>query len=137
MTGPRWWLPGAAVAAVLGVVLLVGLGLGIGRNTASGGYSLEGLPPETVLNYEYAAAHPEHASRIPCYCGCESLEHRSLLDCFVKPDGGWEPHATYCGVCRQEATEMEAMLNGGASIESVRIQIDERFGGLGRPTNTP
>lgn len=131
-----WWVPGSVVLVVLGLVLLLGPVLGLGQGSEEPKYSLEQLDPVIVHNYEYVAAHADHAARIPCYCGCESLDHRSLLDCFVRPEGGWEPHATYCRICGQEADDLEAQLSQGASIESVRASIDAAYGRLGPPTRT-
>jgi hypothetical protein len=48
--------------------------------------------------YQFAAEHPEVASYVPCYCGCERAGHRGSEDCFVAsrgPNGdveSWEPH---------------------------------------------
>lgn len=137
MARSYWWVPGGVAVGGLGAALFLGLGLGIGRQPQSTDYSLSGQAPEIVHAYEFTADHAEHAARIPCYCGCAELGHRHLLDCFVKPDGGWEPHATYCGVCRDEASDLEAMLAAGESIENIRVQIDQRYGRLGKPTDTP
>jgi len=40
--------------------------------------------------YRYAVANPELLKTIPCYCGCEVVQHRSNYDCYVAevlPDG--------------------------------------------------
>jgi hypothetical protein len=100
-------------------------------------FTLAGLDASTAHHYEFAAAHPDGMARIPCYCGCVGLDHGSLLDCFVKPEGGWEAHASNCGVCGDEAAKVEAMLAQGESIDSVRATIVDQFGRLGRPTDTP
>jgi hypothetical protein len=48
--------------------------------------------------YQFAAEHPEVASYVPCYCGCERAGHRGSEDCFVASRGAngdvesWEPH---------------------------------------------
>jgi hypothetical protein len=48
--------------------------------------------------YRFAAEHPEVASYVPCYCGCERGGHRGSEDCFVRSRGAngdvesWEPH---------------------------------------------
>ncbi len=47
--------------------------------------------PATVREtYLYALANPDTLKYIPCYCGCGSVGHKSVHDCFVKevrPDG--------------------------------------------------
>jgi hypothetical protein len=136
MAGDRWWLPGLALVVLLAAGLLAGVMFGRGGNTAQA-FTLQGLQPAMVHNYEFAAAHHDQMARIPCYCGCVDLRHTSLFDCFVKPEGGWEPHASTCGVCGDEAAKVEALLAENQSIESVRAAIIDRFGRLGRPTDTP
>lgn len=131
----RWPLLGAAVAAVV-VSALVVTRLSAGSEPEDPPYSLDDAPAHVVASYLFIDQHREHAERIPCYCGCESLEHRHLLDCFMKPDGGWEEHATACQVCQDEAVDLEEMLAAGISIEDIRARIDEKYGSLGRPTNT-
>jgi hypothetical protein len=48
--------------------------------------------------YQFAAEHPEIASYVPCYCGCERAGHRGSEDCFVAsrgPNGdveSWDSH---------------------------------------------
>lgn len=33
--------------------------------------------------YEFAARQPEVLERLPCFCGCRKLGHRSNHDCFI------------------------------------------------------
>ncbi len=33
--------------------------------------------------YEVAREIPEVLAQIPCFCGCEAVGHKNLLDCFV------------------------------------------------------
>lgn len=136
MTADRWWLPGVALVALLAVGLLVGVIFGRGGDTAEA-FTLDGLQPAVVHNYEFAAAHHDQMVRVPCYCGCVALDHSNLFDCFLKPDGGWESHASGCAVCGDETTKVEAALARGEPIESARAAIDDEFGHFGRPTNTP
>src|SRR5439155_23604635 len=48
--------------------------------------------------YQFAAEHPEVASYVPCYFGCERAGHHGSEDCFVASRGAngdvesWEPH---------------------------------------------
>ncbi|HID85866.1 MAG TPA: hypothetical protein EYP55_00610 [Anaerolineae bacterium] len=47
-------------------------------------------PPVVQEAYRFAIANPEILSKLPCYCGCGGIGHRSDLDCFIeefKPDG--------------------------------------------------
>jgi uncharacterized protein with PCYCGC motif len=39
---------------------------------------------EVQAMYAFAARHPEVLQYAPCFCGCEKLGHKSVLDCFIK-----------------------------------------------------
>lgn len=59
---------------------------------------LQKAAPTVREAYQFALANPELLQRIPCYCGCGSIGHKSNLDCYVKeikPDGkvAFEDHA--------------------------------------------
>ena len=83
---------GWIVAVELAILLFVGLGGAILTRGASAAdpdhairvptavtVSLAALPTETADMYRYAAAHSEHFTQFPCYCGCDrSLGHRLL-----------------------------------------------------------
>jgi hypothetical protein len=132
-----WWLPGATMAVVLAGVLVTAMVFRSGSGADEPEFSLNGQPAEVVDAYHFVAQHPGHAASIPCYCGCVGLDHRSLLDCFVKPEGGLEPHALTCGVCGEDAAGLRAMLEDGVAIRDIRTAIDQQYGRLGRPTDTP
>lgn len=126
-------LAGGAV----GAVLLVSGGHDPTRMGGSPGAM--GVAPGGVLDlstvseplaqhYRFAAAHPHAYGQVPCFCGCEAtLDHRSLLDCFVRPQGGWEAHAAGCAVCVQESEMLRGMLADGATPAQVRAAVIERF----------
>lgn len=87
--------------------------------------------PESVAVL-YRAAH-EHAGTyqgVPCFCGCEAmLGHRHLLDCFARPEGGWEAHAIGCGVCLGEAQQVEELLAEGITDPGqIRAAVVARWG---------
>jgi hypothetical protein len=47
-------------------------------------------PPVVQEGYRFAIANPEVLAKLPCYCGCGSMGHKSDLDCFIeefRPDG--------------------------------------------------
>jgi hypothetical protein len=94
----------------------------------SGTIELSDMTPMVAEHYRFAAAHPRVYADVPCFCGCESmLGHRFLLDCFVRPDGGWERHASGCGICTEESSIIRSMLADGADVRSIRDAIVERF----------
>jgi len=55
-------------------------------------------PPVVQEAYRFAIANPEILSRLPCYCGCVNMGHKSNLDCYIqefKSDGSivFDDHA--------------------------------------------
>ncbi len=94
--------------------------------------------------YRAALLIPEVFEKIPCYCGCvdmrhgdEVIQHSDLRECYVRGDGSFEVHASYCELCVVEALEVYEGYKGGASVAEIRKGIEEKYGDLGRPTNTP
>lgn len=130
------------VMAELTIILLVVVGIGaLARgasapipSSASGSVtavtvSLADLPAATAEIYQYAADHADHFADIPCYCGCDrSLGHRNLEDCFVNPAGGWDAHASGCGICTAEALTAQELLDANTHIAVVRQAIIDRYG---------
>lgn len=89
------------------------------------------LPAEHQVLYEAAAADREAFTQVRCYCGCEDfLAHRHLLDCFERPEGGWELHATGCAVCLAEAEEVAEQRAAGTPMDEIIRRIDNRYGGI-------
>lgn len=94
------------------------------------------LDPEVVsdplaANYHSAEAHSEAFAAVPCYCGCEEmLDHRHLLDCFIRADGtGWEAHAAGCEVCLGEAEQVAGLIAAGVTdIDEIRAAVAAEWG---------
>lgn len=135
-----WWALGMSVASLVVAVWLVAgpmaPGDGTGHDTpqmlqvAPGGEAeLASLPAEHRMLYEAAVADREAFTQVRCYCGCEeSLAHRHLLDCFERPEGGWERHATGCAVCIAEADEVVEQRAAGTPLDEIVRRIDNRYG---------
>jgi hypothetical protein len=104
------------------------------------------LPPIPFAGYEppfgrevatqafvFAAEHPEIASYVPCYCGCQAAGHNGNEDCFVKTraENGdvteWEPHGVECAVCIEVATRSRQMQASGAGASSIRTAVEREF----------
>jgi hypothetical protein len=142
------------LSAVAGLALFAG-GFGIACSSESGGttsaatssrtmtraatpgFDLAAQPKEIQDRYRFVERNQALASRIPCYCNCGGLGHRSLRDCFINAQGGYDSHGANCGVCLSEAFEIEVMALQGMDVKSIRAAIDARYGGVGKPTNTP
>ena len=130
------------VVAELTLILLVVVGIGAlargasapDSSSASGDVtavtvSLAELPAATAGIYQYVADHADQFAEIPCYCGCDrSLGHRNLEDCFINPAGGWDAHASGCGVCTAEALTAQELLDIDTHIDLVRQTIIDRYG---------
>jgi len=86
------------------------------------------LDPDLRQLYFDVAADPEAFTAVRCYCGCEAmLDHRHLLDCFERPDGGWERHAVGCAVCQLEARDVLAGRAAGQPITDIITEIDRTY----------
>ncbi len=113
------------------------------------------LPPIPFAGYEpprgrqvaaaafvFAAEHPEVASYVPCFCGCQQMGHQGNDDCFVKsraPNGDvveWEEHGVECAVCIDVATRSRQMNASGASVRAIRAAVEKEFA-PNFPTMTP
>ena len=91
----------------------------------------------TQSAYRYAIEHPEVVAWMPCYCGCEAMDHRSNLDCYLKPNGtAFEEHASYCDVCVQITLKAKELVAQGKTLREVRAAIDATFGGRAPGTQT-
>lgn len=146
-TAPRpWWALVVAVAAFAAAVWLVvaspAPGDVAGHDPApmlavapGGEVNLASLPVEHQALYEAAAADHEAFTQVRCYCGCEGfLDHRHLLDCFERPDGGWERHATGCAVCLAQAEEVADQRADGVPMHQIIDRIDTRYGVISATT---
>ena len=97
---------------------------------APGGVVEPGDVPEALaVWYRGAESHPDVFAEVPCFCGCAAmLDHRHLLDCFVRADGdGWEAHALGCGVCLGEAEQVLALVADGAETGAVVDAVIDRW----------
>ena len=99
----------------------------------------EGYPPPRPAEvvkaaYQFAAEHPEVASYVPCFCGCQNGGHKGNHDCFVRSRAAngdvleWEPHGLECAVCIDVATLSRQLLASGASVQEIRASVEKEFG---------
>lgn len=143
-----WWALAVAIAALAGAGWLVATDSGSTDTSASqetpammavapgGTVELASLPAVHQELYLAAAADPDGFESVHCYCGCEAfLDHRHLLDCFVRPDGSWERHATGCAVCLAEARDVIDLRSDGTPIGEIVQHIDDRYGAITAPTS--
>jgi len=100
-------------------------------------------PVEVVTAaYEFAAAHPEILSYVPCFCGCENAGHEGSHDCFVRArnENGdvteWDEHGVECTVCIDVANRSRQLHTSGASLTDIRSVIEKEFAAV-YPSHTP
>lgn len=77
--------------------------------------------PKTRYSYQVARAIPQALMQLPCFCWCDRIDHKSLLDCFV------DEHAEFCVICQDSALWAEKRLKEQASIETVRQEIVDNY----------
>jgi hypothetical protein len=98
--------------------------------------------PERVKSaYSFAVANPDILNRLPCYCGCGAMGHRSLYACYVssvEPDGKitYDTHALGCSICVDIAQDAMRMLNEGKSVDQVKAYVDQTYAQYGK-SNLP
>src|SRR3989339_1197174 len=67
----------------------------------------------TLEAYTFAFESSEDLNGVNCYCGCMQHQHdgrlhsRGLLDCFTKPDGSFDRHASQCDMCINDALQVK------------------------------
>ena len=67
--------------------------------------------------YSVAKEIPGVLAQQPCYCYCQSIGHRSLLDCFRTR------HATTCDICVNEARLAGQLHRQGKTAQEIRVAI--------------
>ncbi|MCZ7385746.1 MAG: PCYCGC motif-containing lipoprotein [Candidatus Methanoperedens sp.] len=93
--------------------------------------------------YIFAVQNQDKLKYLACYCGCAGMQHsdvllshKSLKECYIKPDGSYEPHASECKLCNDITLEARDLLMTGSSLKDVREKIDNEYSGRGVGTNT-
>ncbi len=143
--GLRLAAAGVAVVTVMAAGFLLGAGAGSAGTAPTDASSMAPMAvvfPDGVLDlasvsgaiavhYQHAAANTDVYEQVRCYCGCEAaFDHRTLADCFIRADGGWEAHASGCGICIAEAVAIQDHLDAGTPIPEIVDDIDSRFGDM-------
>jgi len=70
--------------------------------------------------YSVAKEIPDVLAQQPCYCYCQRMGHRSLLDCFR------DLHATGCDICINEARLAGQLSRQGKTAEEIRAAIIQK-----------
>ncbi len=134
----RYWSIAAAATGLLAVgAIFVAAALVLAGGPKPVDH-LHGASEDTRMAYALSKMRGDLYQHLPCYCGCTALAlpHRSLLDCFQKPDGSIEPHAVGCKVCVDIALDAERAFGSGTSHGEIRKMIDAKYAQMGPATNT-
>ena len=91
--------------------------------------------------YAFAIQHPQIVGWMPCFCGCEAMDHGSNLDCYFKHGQPgdkpvFEEHASFCEICVDITLKTKQLDAEGKSLREIRQIIDQTFGGSAPGTRT-
>jgi hypothetical protein len=94
--------------------------------------------PVSAGAYRTAVLRPDLLVALPCFCGCATYTpaHRSLYDCFVRPDGTFETHAAGCSTCQEEALAAVRWADQGLTVADVRSNVVSKFEDRGPSTDS-
>jgi len=110
--------------------------------------TFEGMPagvvsaPQVVRQaYDFAAAHPEVLTQLPCYCGCGAIGHTSNYACYVDEVASddsitYDLHAVGCSICVDITRDAIRLVEEGRSLPDIRAEIDRTYSAFG-PSNMP
>lgn len=90
--------------------------------------------------YQIAVKHPELLRQIPCYCFCDAMGHKNLLDCFLKKGkvgSKYDDHAVTCNICYGQAMLALLWQEAGASEEEILRGMDKKFERLVKERGVP
>lgn len=92
----------------------------------------------TLETYTIATQIPEVLEKIPCYCSCGDIGHKSVKNCFVNEYGDFDSHGANCDLCMREVLDVDMWYKQGVPLREIRSRIDEKYGrDYGRGTDTP
>ncbi len=134
------------LAAVVILVVIVGVYAFTSRDSGDSASTATRVFPDFVYTsgksveaYTVATEIPDVLEKIPCYCGCVSVGHDSLKNCFISSSGGYSDHGAYCNICVYEALDVDKWHSQGLDLKEIRSRIDEKYGGgrFAEGTDTP
>lgn len=100
---------------------------------------MQTAPTRVREAYQFAAANADLMQRIPCYCGCGAVGHKSNYDCYVKSaqSGGtvvFDQHALGCSLCVDITQDVMRLSREGKSPGDIRAFIVSTYSKFG-PAN--
>jgi len=98
--------------------------------------------PATVQQaYQFAAEHQDIVKRIPCYCGCGAMGHKSSYSCYISSVGAdhkitYDTHALGCSICVDITQDTMRLLKQGKTVAEIKTIVDQTYSQYG-PSNMP
>ena len=91
--------------------------------------------------YQFAVANPDVLGKIPCYCGCGAMGHKSNYACYVTAVDAagkvsYDNHALGCSICVDITQDTIRLYKQGKSISEIRAYVDATYAKYG-PSNMP
>ncbi|HXW98998.1 MAG TPA: PCYCGC motif-containing (lipo)protein [Methanomicrobiales archaeon] len=114
----------------LGVAILVG---GTGAQDRSGLPAYALVSADVKEAYLFATQDPGELDGVNCHCGCMLMPHngrihkRGLLDCFLKDDGTYDPHASTCPQCIADTLRVKNLMTEGTAKDRIKQIIDAQY----------
>jgi hypothetical protein len=99
-----------------------------------------GAAPVVVQQaYQFALANPDVLGKIPCYCGCGAMGHKSNYACYVKAVNvagkvSYDTHALGCSICVDITQDTVRLYKQGKSVQEIRAYVDATYSKYG-PSN--
>jgi Protein of unknown function with PCYCGC motif len=96
-------------------------------------------PVVTQQAYQFAVANPDILGKIPCYCGCGAMGHKSNYACYVNGVDAagkvaYDNHALGCSICVDITQDTMRLYKQGKSIPEIRTYVDATYSKYG-PSN--
>ena len=101
-----------------------------------------GAAPVVVQQaYQFAVANPDVLQKVPCYCGCGAMGHKSNYACYVKNVDAagkvsYDTHALGCSICVDITQDVLRLYKQGTSVPDIRAYVDATYAKYG-PSNMP
>jgi hypothetical protein len=100
---------------------------------------VQAAPVSVQEAYQFAMANPDTLAKIPCYCGCGAMGHRSNADCYISAEDRGEGlmvdnHALGCSICVDISQDVMRMMDQGKDMAEIYAYVDDTYARFGPPT---
>lgn len=128
------WI-GIIIISIVGVVFLIKIAYANPLELPNYAFT----KPRIKEAYSFAKLESDKLNGLPCNCGCGTdaighggrLHSRGLIDCFMKGDvnnsGGWDSHASECGLCYEDALYAKKLYEEGKIKSEIKKALEEKY----------